>query len=144
MADSSASVDARLAGKLLGLSFPTTRLGCYSGAPMGVSELGKLLVIYFYPGCLCSPEDGYWSPVRDTAQHGAFAYQSADLLASGYAPVGLSSQSVEVQRRVVADTGIRHTLLSDPELKLAQALGLPTFNMDQTDCTCSGGLSTDR
>jgi peroxiredoxin len=40
---------------------------------------------------------------------------------------------VEVQRRVVADTGIRHALLSDPELKLAQALGLPTFNMDQTD-----------
>jgi peroxiredoxin len=95
--------------------------------------LGARLVLYFYPGAVCSPEDGYQSPLRDSVQHRAFANRDAELVGLGYAIVGVSSQSLEVQRRVIADTGVRHTLLSDPDLVLAQTLGLPTFRLDQAE-----------
>jgi peroxiredoxin len=112
------------------------RLGSYMGVPTGVPEVGRLLVVYFYPGCVCSPEDGYQSPTRDFAQHLAFSRARADLLAAGYAAVGVSSQPTEMQRRAVADARIGHALLSDPELELASALGLPTFNVDGRDWYC--------
>ena len=78
-----------------------------------------------------SPEDGYQSPLRDSVQHRAFANRRAELVGLGYAIVGVSSQALDVQRRVIADTGVRHMLLSDPDLVLAQTLGLPTFRLDQ-------------
>ncbi|MGO9322745.1 MAG: hypothetical protein ACLQBY_18340 [Solirubrobacteraceae bacterium] len=72
----------------------------------------------------------------DAAQHRAFAYRRPDFLAMGCRPVGISSQAVKGQRRAAADTEARHLLLSDPDLQLARALGLPTFNVDKTDWYC--------
>lgn len=89
-----------------------------------------------YPGAICSPEDGYQSPSRDSVQHRSFADRRDELATLGYNAVGLSSQSVDAQRRVVADAGASHTLLSDPDLRLAGAPGLPTFNMDHSDWYC--------
>jgi peroxiredoxin len=109
------------------------RLSCYTGSPVDVRDLEGWLVIYFYPGCVCSPEDGYQSPALDAAQHRAFADRDADFLAMDCRPIGISSQSVEGQRRAAADTKAGHILLSDPELQLAQALELPTFNVDNAD-----------
>lgn len=103
---------------------------------MGVPEVGPLLVVYFYPGCVCSPQDDYQTPARDFAQHLAFSRARADLLATGYAAVGVSSQPTETQRRAVADARIGHPLLSDRELKLATALELPTFSLDHGDWYC--------
>jgi peroxiredoxin len=129
--------DTRLAspllGGLIGQPLPPVRLGCYTGSPVDVGDLEGWLVIYFYPGCICSSEDGYQSPALDAAQHRAFADRGADFLAMDCRPIGISSQSVEGQRRAVADTKAGHLLLSDPELQLAQALGLPTFNVDNAD-----------
>ena len=85
------------------------------------------------PYAVRSPEDRYQSPLRDSVQHLAFANCDAELVGLGYAIVGVSSQSLDVQRRAIADTGVRHTLLSDPDLVLAQALGLPTFRLDQAE-----------
>lgn len=121
----------RLAERLTGQPFPTLRLGHYGGAPVSVPELGARLVLYFYPGAVRSPEDGYQSPLRDSVQHRAFANRHVELVGLGYAIVGVSSQALDVQRRVIADTGVRHTLLSDPGLALAQTLSLPTFRLDQ-------------
>jgi peroxiredoxin len=122
--------------RFLGAAVPTSRFKCYAGTPVAVPELGASLVLYLYPGSVCSPEDGYESPLRDSVQHRAFEDSRKGLGALGYSAVGLSSQSVDVQRRVAADTGVRHTLLSDPGLLLASALGLPTFNMDRDDWYC--------
>jgi peroxiredoxin len=123
-----------LIGRLIGQSLPPVRLGRYSGSPVDVRDLEG--VIYFYPGCICSPEDGYQSPALDAAQHRAFARRGADFLAMDCRPVGISSQSVEGQRRAAADTKASHILLSDPELQLARALRLPTFNLDNADWYC--------
>jgi peroxiredoxin len=54
----------------------------------------------------------------------------------GCRPVGISSQSVQGLRRAAADTDAKHMLLSDPDLQLARALGLSTFNVDNTDWDC--------
>lgn len=112
------------------------RFGCYARTPVAISELAEKLVLYLYPGSVCSPEDGYESPLRDSVQHRSFADRREELGALGCSAVGLSSQSVDAQRRVVAATGVSHALLSDPDLVLAGALGLPTFNLDHADWYC--------
>jgi peroxiredoxin len=122
-----------LPGGLIGQPLPPVRLGCYAGSPVDVRDLEGRLVIYFYPGCVCSPEDGYQSPALDAVQHRAFADRGAEFLAMDCRPIGISSQSVEGQRRAAADTKAGHILLSDHELQLARALGLPTFNVDNAD-----------
>lgn len=132
------------ADRLIGESFPMLRLDSYLGAPTGVPEVGPLLAVYFYPACVCSPEDGYRAPRQDFAQHLAFSRARADLLAAGYSVVGISSQPSEEQRWAVAGAQIEHALLSDPELKLAAALGLPTFNVDGMDWYCRLVLVLER
>jgi len=122
--------------QLVGQALPAVRLAYFSGSFVDLRGLGGRLVIYFYPGCVCSPEDGYRSPVLDVAQHRAFAFRRADFLELACRPVGISSQSVQDQRLIAADTGARHLLLSDPDLQLARALGLPTFNVDKMDWYC--------
>jgi len=67
--------------RLVQQQLPTARLGCYTAPAVALSELGERLVVYFYPGTVWSPEDGYDSPVLDVAQHRAFALHSADFLA---------------------------------------------------------------
>jgi peroxiredoxin len=115
---------------LLGAAVPTSRFGCYARTPVALPELGEEVVLYLYPGSVCSPEDGYESPLRDSVQHRSFEDRRESLRALGYSAVKLSSQSVDTQWRVAADTGVSHTLLSDPDLVL------PTFNMDRDDWYC--------
>ena len=43
--------------------------------------------------------------------------------------VGVSSQSEQEQRQTMVDHRICHLMLIDPELALAEALGLPTFEL---------------
>jgi hypothetical protein len=51
-------------------------------------------------------------------------------------PSGISSHSAELQRSAADSTGVTHPLLSDPELQIAGALGLPTFSEDAADWYC--------
>jgi peroxiredoxin len=136
---SSGSEHGCLMNRPIGRSLPVgVRLNCYMGVPVDLQELGgnETLVIYSYPGCVCSPEDGYESPLLDAMQHRAFADCGSVFRATGCRPVGISSQSVEGQRRAAADTRATHMLLSDPDLRLARALGLGTFNVDGADWYC--------
>jgi peroxiredoxin len=127
----------RLSDHIVGRALPVgVRLGCYLGSPIEVGELATCAVMYFYPGCLCSPEDGYDSPGLDAAQHRAFSEHRGEFRGVKYLPIGVSTQSVEGQRRAVADTEARHVLLSDPGVRLARALGLATFNVDDADWYC--------
>ncbi len=136
MAEPCSTSTAGQGGRLLDAVVPPVRFRCYARAPVALPELGKRLVLYLYPGAICSPEDGYQSPSRDSVQHRSFADRRDELERLGYNAVGLSSQSVDAQRRVVTDAGVSHTLLSDSDLELAGALGLPTFNMDKSDWYC--------
>lgn len=126
----------RLSERLVGKRVPPASFDTYHGAPVTFGELGERLAIYFYPGSVCSPEDGYDSPARDAAQHRAFVYHREELAELGFTPVGVTSHPVEAQRSAAVDAGIVHPLLSDPELQLAGALGLRTFNVDAIDWYC--------
>ena len=68
--------------------------------------------------------------MMDTGQHRAFRQHQQRLEARGYIPIGISSQSRMGQERVVVMNGLLHTLLSDSDFELAEALGLPTFTRD--------------
>ncbi|WP_067569789.1 redoxin family protein [Nocardia acidivorans] len=68
-----------------------------------------------------------------TVQACGFRDHHADLIAAGVDRVfGLSSQDSDYQREVVARLHLPFTMLSDPSLRLADALSLPTFEADGT------------
>lgn len=114
--------------RVVGRKLPRVALSHHTGARIVL--VGQTpLIVYAYPGCPWSPEDGYCSPERDMAQHRAFAGKQGELRARGLRAVGVSSQAVELQR----DARVEHLLLSDPDMQFARALGLPTFNTDGSD-----------
>jgi peroxiredoxin len=125
-----------IARRLVGKRLPPASFDRYQAPPLTLREVGDHLAIYLYPGCVCSPEDGYESPGRDAATHRAFIYHRQDLNKLGFTPVGISSHSAELQRSAADSTGVTHPLLSDPELQIAGALGLPTFSEDAADWYC--------
>jgi hypothetical protein len=112
-----------IARQLVGKHLPPASFDRYKEPPL-------------YPGCVCSPEDGYESQGREAARHWAFVYHRSGLSKLGFTPVGISSDPAELQRSAVDSTGITHPLLSDPELQIAGAFGLPAFNADAADWYC--------
>lgn len=139
MAEPCSTATAGQIGRLMNVAVPPARFLSYARTPVAIGELGAKLVLYLYPGSICSPEDGYQSPSRDSLQHRSFADRRDELTTLGYKAAGLSSQSVDAQRRVVADTGVSHTLLSDPALQLTGALGLP-----HSTCITPTGIAVSR
>lgn len=112
------------------LTFPSTR-----GEPVDLAALAAepgTLVIYVYPrtGRLGEEYPG-WDEIPGargcTPQNCAFRDHRAALQALGAEVVGLSAQSPEDQAEFAAREHIPFALLSDPELRLAEALALPTF-----------------
>jgi peroxiredoxin len=89
--------------------------------------VGYPLVIYLYPGCDWSPEDGPETPLMDAMQHRAFRDHQPDLETRGYCALGISSEPVKTQNRARIENCVAHGLFSDPTLQLAERLGLPTF-----------------
>jgi len=114
-----------LAG-VVGQPLPFVPLAHYSGSRIVLTGALRVLVIYLFPGGVHSPEDGYRSPSQDIAQHHAFAGRRNDFDGMSCRVVGVSSQSVELQREVQ----VEHLLLSDPRLEFARELALPTFDAD--------------
>jgi peroxiredoxin len=64
-----------------------------------------------------------------TPQSCAFRDHFAELEALGARVLGLSAQPLEDQIEFAGRVGLPYPLLSDPRLALAQALGLPTFEV---------------
>jgi peroxiredoxin len=97
---------------------------------------GFSLIIYLYAGCERSPEDGEDTALCDSLQHRAFREHRLDLEARGYRAIGVSSQDARAQHRATLEHRLTHMLLSDPGLRLAQRLGLPTFTYDGVKRYC--------
>jgi peroxiredoxin len=94
------------------------------------------LVLYVYPRTGrpgIDPPAG-WDEIPGargcTPQSCAFRDHNADFGALGARVAGLSSQTTEYQREAAERLGLPFPLLSDPELRLAAALGLPTFTVE--------------
>jgi peroxiredoxin len=119
---------------LAGRELPRLELDSTDGA-IDLRELScRRLVLFIYPHATGLPEP----PVPDwdlipgargcTAQSCGFRDQHGRLRELGAEVAGLSVQTVGEQRRFAARVGLRYRLISDADLQLAAALGLPTFN----------------
>jgi peroxiredoxin len=92
-----------------------------------------LLVLYVYPRTGrpgVEPPAG-WDETPGargcTPQSCGFRDHAAELEALGATVVGLSAQTIDDQSEVAERLGLPHAVAADPELRLADALRLPTF-----------------
>lgn len=126
------------ADHLPGLAVPHLHLRSTTGETVAVDALGAgRTVIYLYP-LTGRPDvdlpDG-WESIPGargcTTEACDFRDHHQELLAAGAQGVfGLSSQDTPYQSEVVERLGLPFAMLSDPQLSLAAALGLPTFDVD--------------
>jgi peroxiredoxin len=118
---------------LVGCELPRLALDSTSG-PVDLHELAAArLVLFIYPHATGLPEPPLpdWDLIPGargcTAQSCGFRDQYARLTKLGAEVAGLSGQTVAEQRGFADGVGLPYRLVSDPELRLAAALGLPTF-----------------
>jgi peroxiredoxin len=130
--------DDGAAGHLPGTAMPPLVLRDTNGTEVALDQLGPgRTVIYLYP---MSGRPGVdlpdgWDAIPGargcTPEACAFRDHHAELQAAGARAVyGLSSQSTEYQAELAARLHLPFSILSDPDLALAEALDLPTFEAD--------------
>lgn len=128
-------VDDGAADHLPGLALPRVALPSTAGEVIAVDALGAgRTVIYAYPKTgrpgIDSPEG--WDSIPGargcTSESCGFRDHYGELLNAGATRVfGLSSQETDYQQEAVERLRLPFEMLSDPTLKLATGLGLPTF-----------------
>jgi peroxiredoxin len=127
--------DDGAARHLAGMELPALRLGSTAGE-LDLRQAGAgTLVLYIYPRTGrpgVPPPDG-WDATPGargcTPQSCAFRDHRAELAELGADVVGMSAQPLADQEEFAAREHIPYPLVSDPELRLAEALRLPTFEI---------------
>lgn len=127
--------DDGAAGHLPGAAMPPLVLRDTSGNEVTLDQLGPgRTVIYLYPltGRPGVDLPNGWDAIPGargcTPEACGFRDHYAGFQAAGARAVyGLSSQSTDYQAELAARLGLPFSILSDPALALADALGLPTF-----------------
>lgn len=123
--------DGELVESLLGQPLPALRLACTTG---GVLDLAKLaiepLVVFVHPGTETSrtvPQDpdGLLGS-GCTLQSGVFREHVTSFAGRRFNVVGINARPPEEQRRFCRRERLQFPLLSDAEMKLADAIDLPT------------------
>jgi peroxiredoxin len=119
---------------LLGAAVPDLPLAASDGSRVRLDRPGtRLAVVYAYPrtGLPHESSPPGWDEIPGargcTPQSCAFRERHDELRALGASVYGLSTQSTAYQREMAARLGLPFLVLSDAELKLTAALGLPTF-----------------
>ena len=133
-ADQPAPVDDGAADHLPGVELPELRFDATTGGSLELRELARdTLILYAYPRTGrpgVDPPAG-WDEIPGargcTPQSCAFRDRHAELEALGARVAGLSAQTIDYQREAAERLRLPFPLLSDPELRLAKALDLPTF-----------------
>ena len=96
----------------------------------------RLLVLYVYPrtGKPGDPLPAGWDDIPGargcTPQSCSFRDLHAEIAAHGAHVLGMSAQPVAEQHEFAQRVGLPYGLVSDPLLTVADALGLPTFEVD--------------
>jgi peroxiredoxin len=128
-----APVDDGDLGHLVGVSIPPLVLPSTDG-PVDLATLAAdRLVLYIYPrtGRPGEPPAPGWDKVPGalgcTAQSCAFRDSHSDLTSAGARVVGLSAQALDEQVEFRKGKDIPFRLISDADVRLADSLGLPTF-----------------
>lgn len=115
------------------MEMPDLRLPSTSGADISVRQPGTL-VLYVYPrtGRPGEPLTPGWDDIPGargcTPESCAFRDLNAEFERAGARLHGLSAQSLEDQHEFAERVGLPYAILSDPQLELARALDLPTFD----------------
>jgi peroxiredoxin len=130
-------VDDGATAHLTGTAMPALELPCTDGTPVRVDRVpdgATRLVLYAYPRTGRPGED---PPVPDwdaipgargcTPESCGFRDHAAELAGAGAAVAGLSTQDTDYQAEAVRRLRLPFPLLSDMDLRLTQALRLPTF-----------------
>lgn len=120
-------------GTMPHLSLPAT--SGEASIDLGSGALGDY-VLFIYPrtGRPDRPESAEWAGVPGakgcTAESCEFRDLAGDFLRVGFRIIGLSSQDTEYQREAVDRLHLPYPLLSDPGFRLADELGLDTFEFE--------------
>jgi peroxiredoxin len=129
-------IDDGAADHLPGMRLPAFALPATSGGEVGLAVAAAragTLVLYVYPrtGTPDEPSPDGWDAIPGargcTPQSCAFRDHHAELQALGAGVLGLSAQPPQEQAEFAAREQLPFALLSDPQLQLAAALRLPTF-----------------
>jgi peroxiredoxin len=129
-------VDDGAADHLEGKLVPPVYLETTAGELNLATAAGDLLVLYVYPrtGRPDEPPPAGWDETPGargcTPQSCGFRDHGAELHELGATVIGLSAQTIEEQREAADRLGLPHAVAADPELRLAEALRLPTFEFD--------------
>ena len=128
--------DDGAADHLPGRALPALALPATTGGTLDLGAAAAAagtLVLYVYPrtGIPGEPPPDGWDAIPGargcTPQSCAFRDHQAQLRALGAEVIGLSAQPAHEQAAFAAREHIPFPLVSDPDLRLAAALGLPTF-----------------
>jgi len=122
---------------LAGTKSPDIALGS-TGVTVNLSELAGRTIVYCYPrmGQPGETVPESWNAIPGargcTNQSCSFRDHFSELVAAGADYLfGLSTQDVDYQREAVDRLHLPFSLLSDEELKFANALNLPRFQYDR-------------
>lgn len=136
-ADLPVPVADRAADHLTGLELPELVLASTHGEGANLADLTRgRLVAYVYPrtGVPGQPLPTGWDDIPGargcTPQSCAYRDALAEFERLGTTVVGISAQPSEEQREFAQREHIPFPLLSDPDLQLAAALRLPTFEAE--------------
>jgi peroxiredoxin len=117
-------------------AIPALALPSTSGGDVDLAAAARdLLVLYLYPrtGRPGEPLPDGWDDIPGargcTPQSCAFRDHYAELQSHGAAVLGLSAQPLTNQIEFAERVGLPYPVLSDPKLRLAEALALPTFEV---------------
>jgi peroxiredoxin len=125
--------DDGAADHLPGAELPSLRLESSSG-PVDLAELCAVrAAVYVYPrtGRPGEPMLPGWDEIPGargcTPQSCGFRDHAAELAELGALVAGLSAQTLDDQLEFAGRNGIGYPVIADPELRLRDALGFPTF-----------------
>jgi peroxiredoxin len=129
--------DDGAADHLAGMTLPEVRLPSTLGETISLAELSRgRLVAYVYPrtGTPGQQSPPGWDDIPGargcTPQSCAYRDSLAEFTSLGAAVVGVSTQGPDEQREFAKREHIPFPLLSDDDLRLRDALRLPTFTVD--------------
>jgi peroxiredoxin len=132
-------VDDGACAHLLGVAVPALELESSVG-PVDLAAFGaERAVLYVYPrtGHPDRPVPEGWDAIPGargcTPQSCGFRDHSEELRELGARVAGLSAQTLEEQVELSERLGILYPVIADPELRLRDALGLPTFEFKPGD-----------
>ncbi len=108
---------------------PPLTLASAGGERIRLGDDDASLVAYIYPGSDTSDQHGSDTPLADSEEHRGFRDLHEVFTALHLTIIGVSSQPAEKLREAITSNRLLQQLASDPTLRLAELLNLPTFRV---------------